>query len=78
MAAQTPSPRAIGATVRAYRQSKALTIESLADAAGVNVTYLSDIERGRSNPTIAKLGSIAAVFEMRLSALLAVAEEDVQ
>jgi transcriptional regulator with XRE-family HTH domain len=52
-----------------------MTLETLADAAGMNVTYVSDIERGRSNPTIGKLGDLASVFEMRVSALIAEAEE---
>jgi transcriptional regulator with XRE-family HTH domain len=52
-----------------------MTLETLADAAGMNVTYVSDIERGRSNPTIGKLGDLAAVFEIRVSALIAQAED---
>ena len=52
-----------------------MTLEDLADAAGMNVTYVSDIERGRSNPSIGKLGDLATVFEMRVSALIAQAEE---
>ncbi|HEV7494993.1 helix-turn-helix transcriptional regulator [Baekduia sp.] len=75
MAAQTPSPRSLGAAVRARRQAKDMTLEALADAAGMNVTYVSDIERGRGNPSIGKLGDLAAVFEMRVSALIAEAED---
>jgi transcriptional regulator with XRE-family HTH domain len=75
VAAQTPSPHPLGAAVRAQRQAKDMTLEALADAAGMNVTYVSDIERGRSNPTIGKLGDLAAVFEMRVSALIAEAED---
>jgi transcriptional regulator with XRE-family HTH domain len=70
-----PSPQALGQTVRAHRQRLGLTIEGLADAAGLHPTYLSDIERGRSNPSVAKLGSLAVVFEVRLSKLIAEAEE---
>jgi transcriptional regulator with XRE-family HTH domain len=75
VAAPTPSPHALGAAVRAQRQAKQMTLETLADAAGMNVTYVSDIERGRSNPTIGKLGDLAAVFEIRVSALIAQAED---
>lgn len=75
MAAQSPSPRALGATVRAQRQARDLTLEELAGAAGMHVTYVSDIEHGKSSPTVGKLGDIARAFDMRLSALIADAED---
>lgn len=75
MAAQTPSPRALGATVRAQRHAHNLTLEALAQAAGMDFTYLSAIERGLGNPSVRKLGDLARVFDMRLSTLLAEAEE---
>ena len=51
-----------------------MTLEDLAHASGMNVTYLSDIERGRANPTIGKLIDLAIVFELRVSALVTEAE----
>ena len=71
----TPHALALGAAVRALRQEHGLTLEALADVAGMNTTYLSDIERGRANPTISKLHSLAAAFDVRLSALIARAED---
>ena len=76
MAIQPPTPQAIGAAVRSLRQARGLTLEALADAAGMNVTYLSDIERGRSNPTIGKLGDLAMVLDISVSALVARAEKE--
>ena len=76
MAIQPPTPQAIGAAVRSLRQARGLTLEALADAAGMNVTYLSDIERGRSNPTIGKLGDIAIVLDIPVSELIARAERE--
>lgn len=76
MAIQPPTPQAIGAAVRSLRQARGLTLEALADAAGMNVTYLSDIERGRSNPTIGKLGDLAMVLGISVSELIARAEQD--
>jgi transcriptional regulator with XRE-family HTH domain len=70
-----PTPHALGRTVRALRQARGLTLEALADQAGMNVTYLSDIERGRSNPTLGKLGDLAVAFDVRVSELIAAAEE---
>lgn len=75
MAVSPPSPRALGQVVRALRQDREQTIEGLAEAAGLHPTYLSDIERGRSNPSLAKLGALAIVLDIRLSALIAAAEE---
>jgi XRE family transcriptional regulator, regulator of sulfur utilization len=76
MAVQPPTPQAIGAAVRSLRQARGLTLEVLADAAGMNVTYLSDIERGRSNPTIGKIGDLATVLDISVSQLIAQAEQD--
>ena len=76
MAVQPPTPQAIGAAVRSLGQARGLTLEALADAAGMNVTYLSDIERGRSNPTIGKLGDIAIVLDIPVFELIARAERE--
>lgn len=75
MAIPPPTPSALGQVVRRLRQARGLTLEALADEARMNVTYLSDIERGRSNPTIGKLGDLAVVFRVRVSELVAEAEE---
>lgn len=62
--------------MRAHRQLAGLTIEHLADIASMHPTYLSDIERGRGNPTLAKLVALADALEMRVSELVAQAEAD--
>jgi transcriptional regulator with XRE-family HTH domain len=75
MGISPPTPQALGHAVRALRQARGLTLEALADQAGINVTYLSDIERGRGNPTIGKLGDLAIAFDIRVSEIIAAAEE---
>lgn len=75
MPVSLPTPQALGGVVRGLRQARGLTLEALADEAGMNVTYLSDIERGRSNPTIGKLGDLALVFDVRISEMIAAAED---
>lgn len=75
MAVSPPTARALGVVVRALRQEREMTIEGLADRAGLHPTYLSDIERGRSNPSLAKLGALATVLDIRVSALIAAAED---
>ena len=55
--------------------SSSCEVGAFADAAAMNVTYRSDIERGRSNPTIDKLGNLAIVLNISVSELIARAEE---
>lgn len=49
----------IGHKIRDIRISKNITQKELAEAAGISNTYLSDIERMRTSPSIKTLGSIA-------------------
>lgn len=57
--------------VRALREAKAWSQEDYADRAGIHRTYVSDIERGRRNPTIAVVEKLAAPLEVTASDLLA-------
>ncbi|RDV04430.1 helix-turn-helix domain-containing protein [Undibacter mobilis] len=66
--------RAIGAQVRALRSARGLTLEALADKAGVSRAMLSRIERGESNPTAQLLGRVCAGLDVTLSALFAETE----
>jgi transcriptional regulator with XRE-family HTH domain len=53
-----------------------MTLEDLAGLADINVTYLSDIERGKGNPSVSKLSGIATALDVRVSDLLRAAEDD--
>jgi transcriptional regulator with XRE-family HTH domain len=59
------------------RLARRLSIEGLAFEAGVHPTYLSAIERGLSNPSWAKLCSVADALDITVSALARVAEAEV-
>ncbi|MBF0326938.1 MAG: helix-turn-helix transcriptional regulator [Alphaproteobacteria bacterium] len=48
-----------GRILRDLRKAQGLTQEELAFRAEMNVTYLSDIERGRWNPSLAMLVDLA-------------------
>ncbi len=47
--------RLVGRNVRRIRKDKGLTQETLAEVSGFSQQYLSDLERGRRNPSIVTL-----------------------
>lgn len=60
----------IGGNVRKLRKQRALSLENLAKLSHVSRAMLSQIELGRSTPTIAVLWKIAGALEVPISALL--------
>jgi transcriptional regulator with XRE-family HTH domain len=65
----------VGLSVRRARQEHGLSQEALADAAGLDRAYLSGLERGKRNPTLASLAKIAAALGLPLHELVKEAEE---
>lgn len=59
----------IGRKIRNARKQKNVTLEELADKAGRNWSFLSQIERGRSVPSIETLFLICDSLEIPLSDL---------
>jgi transcriptional regulator with XRE-family HTH domain len=51
--------RLVGRNVRRIRKAKGLTQEVLAEVAGVSQQYVSDLERGRRNPSVITLYVLA-------------------
>ncbi|MCG9915435.1 MAG: helix-turn-helix domain-containing protein [Phenylobacterium sp.] len=51
--------RIVGANVRRLRKARGLTQEQLAHDAGIDLTYVGGIERGRRNPSLAVLVRLA-------------------
>jgi transcriptional regulator with XRE-family HTH domain len=49
----------VGRNVRAVRQARGMTQEQLAEESGFSQQYISDLERGRRNPTIVTLHDLA-------------------
>jgi transcriptional regulator with XRE-family HTH domain len=58
-----------GRILRDTRTAKGLTQEELAFRAGMSVPYLSEIERGRSSPSLTLLVDLAAALEISLAEL---------
>ena len=60
----------LGLNVRRLREAKGWSQEDYADRAGIHRTYVSDIERGRRNPTITVVEKLARPFEVAPGELL--------
>lgn len=56
--------------VKELRANKDLTLKEVAERSGLSVSYLSDIERGRTTPTLNTLELIADALEMSVLDLL--------
>lgn len=56
--------------VREARRIKGLSQEELADAAGINRTYLSDIETSRNNASIKVIERLASALQVEPGTLL--------
>ena len=59
-----------GAILRDMRTAKSLSQEELAFRAGMSVPYLSGLERGRSNPSLAMIVDLAIALDLHPSRLL--------
>lgn len=66
---------ALGARVRRLRRRAGLTIEALAERAGIGAHYLGGVERGEQNPTLKVLVGVASALGVTLPALVAVGYE---
>jgi transcriptional regulator with XRE-family HTH domain len=60
----------VGTNIRRLREEQGWSQEDYADRAGIHRTYVSDIERGRRNPTITVVEKLARPFGVKAGALL--------
>jgi transcriptional regulator with XRE-family HTH domain len=68
--------RAFGAAVRTLRQERGWTQEDLADAAHLQPTYVSDLERGRRSPGFSTQQRIAGALGVKVWQVFRMAEGD--
>ena len=67
---------AIGAALRRIRLGRGLTLRDLSQQSRISIPYLSEIERGRKEPSSEILATICRVFGMTLVDLVdAVSDE---
>ncbi len=60
----------LGERLREVRRARKRTLLQVAEATQLSVSYLSDLERGRTNPSIATLERLAGCYEVPLGDLL--------
>jgi transcriptional regulator with XRE-family HTH domain len=60
----------VGANIGRLRRAKGLTQEELAFRAQIDLTYMGGIERGKRNPSLLVLMSIAKALSVELPDLL--------
>ncbi len=65
----------LGDRIRSRRVGLGLTLATVAERAGLSVQYVSNLERGRGNPTLEALTALAAALEMTLGDLLTEGEQ---
>ena len=61
--------QAVGRNLAELRSVRGMTLQSLADLTGYTVSYLSQIERGESVPSLSGLASVAAALGVEMRAL---------
>jgi len=71
----SPRHRALGRAIRALRETRDLTQESLADLAGMSANYVGDAERGERNISVRALWLLADGLNVPASTLLREAEK---
>ena len=62
--------RAVAENIKRIRKTKKLSMERLAQEAGVSRSMLGQIERGEANPSVALLGKLAAALKVPAEVLL--------
>ncbi len=60
----------LGRNIQKLRKEKGWSQEAYADEAGIHRTYVSDIERGARNPTIAVVQKLAIALDVEPGQLL--------
>ena len=69
--------KAFGKVIKGLRESEGLSQQELADMAGLDRSYLSDLERGLNYPSLNIVYSLAEVFKMKASELVGRVDEEV-
>ena len=65
-----PNGAALGRRIRSLRIEKGLTLKQIEARVGISATHVSEVERGRTSPTVGALARIAEALGVRPSHLI--------
>ena len=71
---QPPSPLDSGEAIKFCRDKADLTQDAVGNKSGLGASVISNLERGKSNPTLTTLTRLAAGIGVDCSKIMAVAE----
>jgi transcriptional regulator with XRE-family HTH domain len=74
MQPSSPVARAFGAALRKLRTQRGFTQQQVADACGLDISYVGQIERGQRNPTLGVMHGMASVLGVKMSEVLKLAD----
>lgn len=74
-ASVSEADRRLGASIRSLRKAHDITLKDAATRAGVSESFLSQVERGIANPSIASLRRIAEALDQPVATLFAGGDE---
>jgi XRE family transcriptional regulator, regulator of sulfur utilization len=60
--------------LRELRSERGQRLKDVSEIAGISIPYLSDLERGRTNPSLETLQTLAAAYDLSVNDLLAPVE----
>ena len=70
MQPRSADARQFGKAVKELRLKKAMSQQQLADACGLDISYVGQVERGQRNPTLGVMQELASVLGVKMSELL--------
>ena len=70
--------KAMGKAIRRTRKGQLLTIEKLAEQAGISENYLGKIERGEGMPSLQTIDRIARALNVSIDSLMGDPEYDTE
>jgi transcriptional regulator with XRE-family HTH domain len=70
-AVQSDEAPGLGARLRARRKALGLTMQKVADDAGLTIGFISQIERGLASPSLSSLAAVSRVLDMDTGELFA-------
>lgn len=70
--------KGFGLVIREMRKARGQSQEALSEEAGLDRTFLSQLETGRKQPSLLTIFSLAAALRLSVSELLRMVEEKVR